>query len=196
MTALKKLVLATHNHGKIQELQGLLAPLGIEVLSSKDFDWVEPVEDGNTFNANARIKAKAVFHATGLPSLADDSGLVVECLGGQPGVDSASWLGPQKDAKLAIARLEKEVGDATNLAAKFITVLAFQKAKDDILFFQGECAGRLTFPPRGDQGFGFDPVFIPEGETRTFAEMSNAEKSALSHRGKALRNFLEYLKHV
>lgn len=193
---LKKLILATHNPGKIQELQGLLEPLGITILSSKDFDWIEPIEDGVTFEDNALIKARAVYDATGIPALADDSGLCVECLDGRPGVHSADWSGPQKDAKLAIARLEKEVGDSPNLSAKFVTVLAFQKDDGAPLFFKGECEGTLTFPPRGDHNFGFDPVFIPKGETRTFAEMTKAEKSQLSHRGKALKSFLEYLQNV
>jgi len=192
---IQKLILATHNPGKVQELQGLLEPLGITVLSAKDFDLKEPIEDGTTFEDNALIKAKAVYTATGIPALADDSGLCVECLDGRPGVHSADWSGPQKDSKVAIQRLEKEVGDSLNLNAKFVTVLAFQKDDGAPLFFKEECEGRLTFPPRGDQNFGFDPVFIPQGETRTFAEMPKAEKSRISHRGKALKHFLEYLQN-
>ena len=195
LKVIQKLILATHNPGKVQELQGLLEPLGITVLSAKDFDLKEPIEDGTTFEDNALIKAKAVYTATGIPALADDSGLCVECLDGRPGVHSADWSGPQKDSKVAIQRLEKEVGDSLNLNAKFVTVLAFQKDDGAPLFFKGECEGRLTFPPRGDQNFGFDPVFIPQGETRTFAEMPKAEKSRISHRGKALKHFLEYLQN-
>ncbi|MEB3702771.1 RdgB/HAM1 family non-canonical purine NTP pyrophosphatase [Candidatus Bealeia paramacronuclearis] len=191
---MKKLILATHNGGKVQELQLLLKPIGIEVLSSKDFNLIEPIEDGETFEANALIKAKSVFEATGISTLADDSGLMVSCLDGRPGVYSANWLGPQKDPLVAMARLQKEVADSQNLTAKFVTVLAFLNggAPD---FFKGECVGTLTFPPRGDQGFGFDPVFIPEGETRTFAQMTKLEKMAISHRGKALHAFLEFLKN-
>lgn len=196
LKVIQKLILATHNPGKVQELQGILEPLGITVLSAKDFDLIEPLEDGDTFEANALIKAKAAYKATGIPALADDSGLCVECLEGRPGVHSADWSGPQKDSKLAIECLEKEVGDSPNLSAKFVTVLAFQKDDGAPLFFKGECEGTLTFPPRGDHNFGFDPVFIPQGETRTFAEMTKAEKSQVSHRSKALVSFLEYLQNV
>ena len=193
---IQKLILATHNFGKLQELQALLEPLGITVFSAKDFDLIEPAEDGDSFEINALIKAKAAYQATGIPALADDSGLCVACLDGRPGVHSADWSGPEKDSKMAIRRLKKEVGNSQNLNAKFVTILSFQKDGGAPFFFKGECEGQLTFPPRGNQNFGFDPVFIPQGDTRTFAEMTKAEKSQFSHRSKALKSFLEYIQNA
>ena len=191
-----RLVLASHNRGKLGELDALLAPLGIELVASGALGLPEPVEDGPSFAANARIKAHAAAAASGLPALADDSGLVVQGLDGRPGVHSARWAGPGKDFLPAMARVRDELAqrfgsfEAADRAAAFVAVLclAWPDGHDELAL--GRVEGQLVDPPRGAGGFGYDPMFRPDGHEQTFAEMAAADKQALSHRGRALRRLL------
>jgi XTP/dITP diphosphohydrolase len=191
-----RLVLATHNQGKLGEFDALLAPLGIEVVSSGALGLPEPVEDGSSFAANARIKAHAAAAASGLPALADDSGLVVQGLDGRRGVHSARWAGPGKEFLPAMARVRDELAqrfgsfEAADPAAAFVAVLclAWPDGHDGLAL--GRVEGELVDPPRGAGGFGYDPMFQPTGREQTFAEMALAEKQALSHRGRAFRRLL------
>jgi XTP/dITP diphosphohydrolase len=191
-----RLVLASHNQGKLGELDALLAPLGIELVASGALGLPEPVEDGPSFAANARIKAHAAAAASGLPALADDSGLLVQGLDGRPGVHSARWAGPGKDFLPAMTRVRDELAqrfgsfEAADRAAAFVAVLclAWPDGHDELAL--GRVEGQLVDPPRGAGGFGYDPMFCPDGHEQTFAEMTAAEKQALSHRGRALRRLL------
>ena len=191
-----RLVLATHNQGKLRELDALLRPLGIEVVASAALRLPEPVEDGSSFAANARIKAHAAAQAAGLPALADDSGLVVQGLDGEPGVHSARWAGPDKDFSKAMTAVRDRLVERSGLfenadrAAAFVAVLclAWPDGHDELAL--GRVDGLLVDPPRGKEGFGYDPMFQPDGHTETFGEMAIAEKQALSHRGRAFRRLL------
>ncbi|MEM7021233.1 MAG: RdgB/HAM1 family non-canonical purine NTP pyrophosphatase [Pseudomonadota bacterium] len=191
-----RLVLATHNPGKVREFEELLAPLGVQILSSGALGLPEPVEDGETFAANARIKARAAAKASELPALADDSGLAVRALEGDPGVHSARWAGPEKDFEQAMARVRdgmiQHFGsfEAADRTAAFVAALclAWPDGHDELAL--GRIEGELVDPPRGAGGFGYDPMFVPEGRTQTFAEMPLGEKQKLSHRGRAARRLL------
>jgi XTP/dITP diphosphohydrolase len=191
-----RLVLASHNPDKLAELRALLAPYGGEITSSRELDLPEPVESGLTFADNARLKAHAAAEASGLPALADDSGLEVRGLGGAPGVHSARWAGPERDFKEAMARVRDRLilrfGSfaAADRRAAFVAVLCLAWPDRHEELAEGRVEGELVDPPRGAGGFGYDPMFVPEGLGRTFAEMSAAEKEALSHRGRALRRLL------
>ena len=167
-----RLVLATHNEGKLGELRELLAGRPVEVLSSAALGLPEPVEDGPTFAANAALKARAAAQASGLPALADDSGLVVHGLDGRPGVHSARWAGPEGDFGRAM-----------------VLCLAWPDGHEELV--EGRVAGLIVDPPRGQGGFGYDPIFQPLGASATFAEMPREAKQAQSHRGRALRRLLE-----
>ncbi len=186
-----RLVLATHNAGKLVEIRALLAPLGVDVVSSGELGLPEPVEDGNSFAANAAIKAKAAVEASGLPALADDSGIEVFGLDGQPGIVSARWAGPGGDFGHAMARVHRELverfGDfeRADRRARFIAVLCLAWPDGHQEFAEGEIMGELAHPPRGTGGFGYDPMFQPEGRSTTFGEMPASEKRALSHRARA-----------
>jgi XTP/dITP diphosphohydrolase len=190
------LVLATHNQGKVRELDALLKPLGIEVIASAALGLPEPVEDGDSFAANARIKAHAAANASGLPALADDSGLVVQALDGRPGVHSARWAEPGKDFARAMARVRDELAaryggfEGADRAAAFVAVLCLAWPDGHEELALGRVEGLLVDPPRGTSGFGYDPMFQPEGHTQTFAEMPAEQKQALSHRGRAFRRLL------
>ena len=193
-----RLVAATHNSGKLREFGELLAPFRIEVISAGALSLPEPEETGDTFEANAKLKAFAAARAANMPALADDSGLCVEALGGAPGIYSARWAGGSKDFSGAIARVEREL-----LAAKapqpwrahFISALVLAWPDDHVEYFEGRVDGRLVFPPRGANGFGYDPIFLPDGHSRGFGEMSAEEKHgipadgslALSHRARAFQ---------
>lgn len=188
------LVIATHNTGKVREIAELLAPFDLRVSSAAEHHLPEPEEDGATFAANAEIKARAAAQATGLPALADDSGLGVEALDGAPGIYSARWAGPDKDFSLAMERVRQEL-EATGLPPQdwrgwFICDLCLCLPDGSIHHFEGRVDGTLAFPPRGDKGFGYDPIFVPEGETRRFAEMPPQEKHAMSHRARAFTRFV------
>ncbi|RYG61823.1 MAG: RdgB/HAM1 family non-canonical purine NTP pyrophosphatase [Alphaproteobacteria bacterium] len=180
-------VLATHNQGKIAELRGVLGPLGWDICSTAEFDLKEPVEDGETFEANALIKAQAAADATGLWSLADDSGLEVEALDGEPGVQTAYYGGWEK----LLGAMETLKTEAER-KARFVCVLALVRSGEEPLFFTGICDGHIAMQGLGEGGFGYDPVFIPSGETLTFAQMGKAEKHRFSHRGKAVNALLAW----
>lgn len=189
-----RLVIATHNAGKVREIGELLAPFALSVSSAAEHGLPEPVEDGDSFAANAAIKARAAAAATGLPALADDSGLCVEALGNAPGIHSARWAGPGKDFAVAMRRIHNELL-ATGAApqdwrAHFICDLCLCLPDGSVHHFEGRVDGLLAFPPRGDKGFGYDPIFVPEGDTRSFAEMPAAEKHGMSHRAHAFARFV------
>jgi XTP/dITP diphosphohydrolase len=191
------LVLASHNPKKLKELEGLLAGSGIAVRSAKELGLAEPEETAPDFQGNALIKAQAAATATGVASLADDSGLVVHGLDGAPGVLSARWAGPAQDYPAAMARIVTELAArfgsfaAADQRAAFLTVICLAWPDGHHVFFEGRVDGHLVATPRGTGGFGYDPMFVPVGETRTFAELSPAEKDALSHRGRAMRALAE-----
>jgi XTP/dITP diphosphohydrolase len=186
-----RLVIATHNPGKLAEMRGLLAPYGIEATSAGELKLSEPNETGMTFRDNARIKAAAAARATGLPAFADDSGLAIDALDGAPGIYSARWAGPDKDFRRAMAEVETRLharGATTpeRRRAHFISALCVAWPEGDVAEFEGRVDGVLVSPPRGDQGFGYDPMFQPDGHARTFGEMSSEEKHELPPRGKGL----------
>lgn len=193
----KKIVIASHNKGKVKEIGKLLAPLGMSVVSAGEMGVDEPEETGDSFAENATLKALNTSEKTGLPALADDSGLCVEDLGGAPGIYSARWAGEKKDFTVAFNRIQKELSDigitGQNPEAYFICSLCLAVPGTDVQIFEGRIDGTLTFPPRGEHGFGYDPIFIPENYDISFAEMDAAEKHAISHRARAFKKFLEYL---
>ncbi|MBV8507861.1 MAG: RdgB/HAM1 family non-canonical purine NTP pyrophosphatase [Alphaproteobacteria bacterium] len=179
-----RLVIASHNPGKVEEITALLARFAVATVAAGSLGIPEPEETGDSFEANAELKAKAAAEASGLPALADDSGLVVPALGGAPGIYSARWAGPAKDFRLAMARVHQELG-AKDRSARFVAVLALAWPGGNIELFRGEVQGSLTWPPRGDRGFGYDPIFIPRGGTLTFGEIDPVEKHRISHRARA-----------
>ncbi|MFT0860020.1 RdgB/HAM1 family non-canonical purine NTP pyrophosphatase [Ancylobacter sp. G4_0304] len=186
-----RVVIATHNAGKLEEMRGLLAPYGVEAVSAGDLGLPEPEETGLTFGENARIKAFSAAKLTGLPAFADDSGLCVEALGGAPGLYTARWAGPEKDFMAAMTRVEEELRDAdANLPgqrrAYFISALCVAWPDGHAEDFEGVVWGTLVWPPRGPAGFGYDPMFQPDGHERTFGEMTGAEKHGLSPLGRGL----------
>ena len=186
-----KLVIATHNPGKLAEMRDLLAPYGVDAVSAGELGLREPEETGTTFAANARIKADAAAQATGLPAFADDSGLCVDALGGQPGIHSARWAGDSRnfsDAMLRIERLLQERGarEGSQRKAHFVSALCVTWPDGHREEVEAKVDGTLVWPPRGDQGFGYDPMFLPDGHTRTFGEMPSEEKHGLPPRGKGL----------
>jgi XTP/dITP diphosphohydrolase len=185
-----RLVIASHNPGKVAEIDELLAPFGIQPVSAAGLGLPEPEETGDTFEANAELKARAAVAASRLPSLADDSGLVVPALGGSPGIYSARWAGPGKDFGPAMARVERELGDRDR-SATFVAVLALAWPDGHLEMFRGEVEGRLVWPPRGKLGFGYDPMFVPAGDTRTFGEIDPVEKHRISHRARAFAKLVE-----
>ncbi|WP_084420026.1 RdgB/HAM1 family non-canonical purine NTP pyrophosphatase [Henriciella litoralis] len=182
-----RLVAATHNKGKVKELKDLFEPAGYEVVSAIELDLEEPEETEQTFEGNALIKARAACKATGAPALSDDSGLEVTALGGMPGVHTAIWAGEPRDFYVAMEKVEtllKESG-ATDRSARFVSTLAVVWPDGHEEVFRGTVEGDLVWPPRGEQGFGFDPVFVAKGETITFGEMDPKKKHAISHRADA-----------
>ena len=185
-----RLVIASHNPGKVVEIGELLAPFHIEAVSAGALGLPEPEETGDSFEANAELKARAAAERSGLPSLADDSGLVVPALGGSPGIYSARWAGPGKDFGAAMARVERELG-ARDRSAVFVAVLALAWPDDHVELFRGEVGGRLVWPPRGDRGFGYDPMFVPDGGSDTFGELKPAVKHGISHRARAFAKLVE-----
>ncbi len=191
----KKLVIASHNKGKVAEIEALLQPFGVTVYSAGDLNLEEPDETGQTFVENALIKARAAAEASGIPALADDSGLAVDALDGAPGLYSARWAGPDKDFLLAMNKINKLLAGNPNRKAKFVCALALVWPDGHVETFVGEVAGNLTWPPRGDAGFGYDPMFVPEegvGANRlTFAEIAPADKHEVSHRAKAFTQMVK-----
>lgn len=186
-----RLVIATHNAGKVKEMTALLAPYGIETVSAAELDLPEPEETGTTFVANAELKALAAADLSGLPALADDSGLCVAALGGEPGVYTANWAETAdgtRDWMLAMTKVQDRLaalGPDASRAAQFVSTLALAWPDGHVEWFEGRIEGALVWPPRGATGFGYDPMFVPEGDTRTFAEMSFDEKQANNHRSRA-----------
>jgi len=188
-----KLVIASHNEGKIWEFGALFAPFGIDCVSAGSLDLPEPEETGDTFEANALLKARASAAASGMMALADDSGLEVEALGGQPGIHSARWGGAERDFSRAMARVHAEL-DATGGAyarANFICALALAAPNGEEAVFTGKAYGAITWPPRGARGFGYDPIFVPDGYTETFGEMDPDLKNELSHRLRAFEQLMD-----
>lgn len=187
-----KLLIATRNPHKLEELRDLFPSSHLDLVSSLDFpDIPDVVEDGQTLTENAIKKAVTLHAATGLPSLADDSGLEVDALNGQPGVWSARYAGEPVDYSANNRKLLSELSGVTHRTARFRCVLALAGIGDEVKTVEGRVEGVLAESCRGDQGFGYDPLFIPEGETRTFAEMSNEEKNRMSHRARALARAVE-----
>ncbi|MGA0616388.1 RdgB/HAM1 family non-canonical purine NTP pyrophosphatase [Paracoccus sp. KR1-242] len=187
-----KLLVATHNKGKLEEIRAMLAPHGIDVTSAGELGLAEPDETETTFIGNARIKARAAVQATGLPVLADDSGITVDGLDGAPGVYTADWAETPngRDFMQAMTRTWSELdqrGVPEPRTAQFRATLILLWPDGHEEIFEGIAPGRLTWPPRGQQGHGYDPIFIPDGQDRTFAEMSADEKNLISHRADAFR---------
>lgn len=193
MSLSNRLVIATHNAGKLREMRLLLGGHFTTIVSAGELALPEPDETGATFVENALLKAKAAATASGSLTLADDSGLCVTALNGDPGLYSARWAGPAKDFRAAMQRVHDALGDSTDRSAYFIAVLALILPDGGSEIFEGRIYGHITWPPRGDQGHGYDPVFVPEGETRTFAEMGEDAKNTISHRGKALQKFITWV---
>lgn len=193
---MKTLLLATHNKGKVAEFAEMLEGMDIKLKSAADFDLPEPEETEDTFTGNAILKARAAMEAAGLPCLADDSGLAIDALGGAPGIHSARWAETEngRDFGVAMEKVNEKIGgiDGTQ-SAHFVAVLALLYPDGRKEIFEGTINGNLSWPPRGEKGFGYDPIFVPEGHDITFAEMDPAEKHAMSHRANAVAKFKKYL---
>ncbi len=192
----KKLIIASHNKSKTKEILELLGPLGVEVVSGAEFNLKEPEENGATFIENAEIKSRYFAKKTKLPSLADDSGLVVPVLEGAPGIYSARWAGPDKDFKMAMKKVEEAVLEGVkvahgNMDAHFVCALSLCWPDGHVENVEGKVFGKLTFPPRGEKGFGYDPIFVPKGHDITFGEMDAQKKHTMSHRANALKMLLK-----
>jgi XTP/dITP diphosphohydrolase len=186
-----RVVLATHNSGKLKEMRELLAPHGVEVVSAGELGLPEPEENGTTFEANAKIKAEAAAQASRLPAFADDSGLAVAALGGAPGIYSARWAGSSKDFSRAMRVVEEKLHEAQAKSpeqrkAAFVSALCVAWPDGETVSFEGRVEGTLVWPPRGTAGFGYDPIFLPDGKTKTFGEMTAEEKHGLPPRGEGL----------
>lgn len=185
------LLVASHNPGKVREIAELLAAHGVGVRGAAELGLKEPEETGATFAENAALKARAAATASGLVALADDSGLSVTALDGAPGIYSARWAGAEKDFSVAMARVERELQEnvARDRSAKFVCALALAAPSGETEIFEGEVHGQLVFPPRGDKGFGYDPIFVADGLMQTFGEIEPARKHAISHRARAFEKF-------
>jgi XTP/dITP diphosphohydrolase len=179
------LVIASHNPGKVREIDDLLRPFGIETVGAAAVGLVEPEETGTTFAENAALKARAAARAAKLPALADDSGLAVSALEGSPGIYSARWAGPRKDFAIAMRKVEDALKGKSDRRAAFVAALALAWPDGRCDVFEGRVEGTLVWPPRGEKGFGYDPIFVPAGHTITFGEMEPAKKHTMSHRAKA-----------
>ena len=186
----QKLLLASHNTGKLREIEALLLPLRIEIISAAVLGLPEPLEDAPDFTGNARIKALAAATASGLPALSDDSGFCVAALHGAPGVYSARWAGPTKDFAAAMATVHQRIDDNLDRRAWFIAALCIAWPDLHTQTFVGRIDGAITWPPRGDRGFGYDPMFVPAGCQQTFGEMNPDDKHAISHRARAFAQML------
>jgi len=184
-----RLLAATHNKGKVSELKELFEPYGFQVVSALELGLDEPEETESSFSGNALLKARAAMRATGLPALADDSGLAVTALGGEPGIYSARWAGEPRDFYRAMEQVEArlEASGSADRSAKFVCALAVAWPDGREAVFEGEVHGSLVWPPRGTRGFGYDPVFVAAGETITFGEMDPDRKHAMSHRADAVK---------
>jgi len=188
----QKLVIASHNKGKVLEIRELLSPLGFSVSSAAEYDLADPEETEDTFEGNALLKARFVQSATHLAALADDSGLVIPALGGDPGVYSARWA-ENGDFKCAMEKVQSRLLPDMDHSAYFVCVLAFLDVDRTEATFKGTCHGRVQFPQKGTFGFGYCPIFVPDGETRTFGEMPYSDKQKYSHRSRAFEQFQQFL---
>lgn len=194
----QRVVIATHNRGKLEEFAELLKPHGVDAVSAGQLGIPEPEETETTFEGNARIKAANAARHSGLVAIADDSGLCVDALNGDPGVYTADWAGPDRDFSRAMRLVEEKLAAKGAITpeqrrARFVCTLVVRWPDGQENVYVGEAPGHLVWPPRGKLGHGYDPVFVPDGETRTFAEMANEEKNRLSHRGRALAQLLHDL---
>lgn len=191
-----RIVVASHNAGKVREIADLLRPLGVEAISAAALNLPEPEETEATFVGNAELKARSAANASGLPALADDSGLEVFALDRAPGVYSARWAGANRDFNVAMARVWRELEErgASDHSARFVCVLALAQPNGAVESFEGEARGHVVWAPRGEMGFGYDPIFIPDGHVKTFAEMAPDEKLPLTHRARAFEKLLAALR--
>jgi XTP/dITP diphosphohydrolase len=185
-----RLVIATHNPGKLREIAALIAPFGVDCVSAGSLGLPEPEETGLTFEDNAILKARAATDRSGLPALADDSGLCVAALGGDPGIYSARWAGPDKDFAAAMRLVEDKLTGKADRSAFFVAALALAWPDGHIEVFRGEAHGALVWPPHGMRGFGYDPMFLPNGGAETFGEMDPDAKHAISHRAEAFHKLV------
>jgi XTP/dITP diphosphohydrolase len=197
-----KLIIASHNQGKVREIRDLLGPLGLQLISAANLDLPEPEETAGTFSGNARLKAEAATFSTGLPAFADDSGLVVDALNGKPGIFSARWAGDNKDFAMAMAKINSALCEMdlehkihASRSASFFCALALAWPDNTTEIFEGSISGALCWPPRGGNGFGYDPMFIPSGYDETFGEFDQKLKHSISHRAKAFAKFLSYVQN-
>ena len=188
-----QLIIASHNDGKVREINDLVSPLGVEAVSAKKLGLDDPEETGTTYAENAILKAKAAALASGLPALADDSGLSVTALSGAPGIFSARWAGEPRDFDAAIAKVKAALDESgtEDFSARFVCALCLAWPDGHTQTYEGEIAGTLVFPPRGDKGFGYDPIFVAHDYDLTFAEMDPEEKHAISHRADAFRKLMK-----
>ena len=184
-----ELIIATHNPGKLREIAQLFEPFGVQALSAGELGLPEPMEDGLTFIANAEVKARAAVEGSDKPAVSDDSGLVVPALGGDPGIYSARWAGPGKNFNVAMKRVQNELGNKDR-GAYFVAALALAWPDGHIEMFEGTVHGTLVWPPRGDLGFGYDPMFQPNGYDITFGEFEPSAKHAISHRADAFNQLV------
>lgn len=188
-----RLVIASHNAGKVREIAALLGPYGVEPVSAANLGLPEPEETGTSFVANAELKARTAADLSGLPALADDSGLSVDALHGEPGIFSARWAGPERDFLAAMTLVEKHlqrVGPDAGRDAHFVCALALAWPDGEMVSVEGRVEGTLVWPPRGDRGFGYDPMFVPLGHDLSFGEMDPAAKHAISHRADAFAKLI------
>jgi XTP/dITP diphosphohydrolase len=186
-----ELVIASHNPGKVREIGELLQPLAVRVVSAGSLGLPEPEETGTTFEANAELKALASARGSRKPALADDSGLCVEALDGDPGIYSARWAGPGKDFTVAMRKVEDGLTGKSDRRAFFVAALSLAWPDGHVETFRGEVHGTLVWPPRGTRGFGYDPMFLPQGGVQTFGEMDPSAKHAISHRAMAFRTLID-----
>ena len=187
-----KIVVASHNQGKVREIKDLLAPFSVEILSAGDLNLPEPEETETTFKGNAILKAKAAALAGGIPSLSDDSGLCVDALDGDPGIYSARWAGPSKDFSIAMTKVQEALQAMPDVppTAYFTCALCLAWPDGHVEVFEGYVKGVITWPPKGDKGFGYDPIFVPDGFDITFGEMDPIKKHAMSHRADAFNQLI------
>ena len=185
------LLVASHNEGKVKEIKDLLKNLRIQVVSARNLGLAEPEETGATFRENAELKAGLASQAANLPALADDSGLAIEALGGEPGIFSARWGGESRDFNLAMEKVEKRLAGNKNRSAAFVCALSLSWPDGHFETFEGKVNGSLCWPPRGERGFGYDPIFIASGMDLTFGEINPALKHSISHRADAFRQLSE-----
>jgi XTP/dITP diphosphohydrolase len=189
------LVVASHNKGKVREIDDLIRPYGLNAISASTLNLAEPDETGTMFASNASLKSRAATKASGHPALADDSGICVDALDGAPGIFSARWGGPSKDFGAAMARVARELDQrgiamTTKPRAHFVSALTLSLPDGEDRIFEGRVFGHLVYPPRGSNGFGYDPMFVADGQTLTFGEMEANAKHAISHRANAFKQFV------